>query len=247
MIDRNAERALAAAIALPILAFWIVRPDAGRASAGNLAFSALLFGWSIVSIAVRSDFRSTLLRSGAALGWAFLSELLGTHGLTGFPPYRYSAALGPAVLGVPLAVLLTWPPLFLLIGRLATTTAGRHRNLAPLAALLPSLALFLPLDLAGVARGLWRYEPPGPFHGTRPLALLGWAAIPIVARLIDRPLRRSDDRAELLDALLYAVLLAHQCAIASRELGTAVLVLSLGVAVPLLLPVAHRLRIASRG
>jgi uncharacterized membrane protein len=147
------------------------------------------------------------LRVAAALllvtaGGGFLVEVVGVHTGVPFGRYRYTGALGPHLLGVPVVValawtMLAWPAVLgarrLVTGRIARVLVGGWA--------LCAADLFL--DPQMVAAGYWRWADPAvhlPGVGTVPLSnLAGWLGVSIVVAaalngVLDRGPSPGDDR-----------------------------------------------------
>lgn len=188
--------------------------------------------------------RTALAVLAATAGIGLVLEVLGVA--TGFPfgAYAYSAALGPRVLGVPLAVGLAWT-------MLAWPAAAAARRLAsgfPARVLIGAWALAsadLFLDPQLVATGAWTWRHPSPhLPGVTGIPLTNYAGWLVAAVLISAAVqlatREAGDTADLPAVALYLWLwvswaVAQSCFLhlpASAAWGTAGMGL---VAVPLAL------------
>jgi uncharacterized membrane protein len=145
-----------------------------------VATVVLGFAVSVGHAAATRGRRAAAVLVGVTTVGGLLVEVLGVH--TGFPfgRYRYSAALGPRLAGVPLVIALAWTwlawPAWLAAGVLAKRTAARI-GLAGLG--LAGWDLFL--DPQMVAGGFWRWDHPQPgLPGVPAVPLtnyLGWLAV----------------------------------------------------------------------
>ena len=130
-----------------------------------LALGILGFAWE------RYGPRSLLLFT-VAFGFGLVVETLGSRTGVPFGAYTYTAP-GPALLGVPLLVLLGWWAFTLI----AVAVAPRWKVwLAPLAL----VAWDLGLDPLMVSRGFWRFEAASPYYGVPLSNFLGWYVAGVV-------------------------------------------------------------------
>ena len=113
----------------------------------------------------------------ALLGLAgFGVEVLGVHAGFPFGRYEYTAALAPALFGVPLALACAWLVLLAYVAELL-----RHATLSPLRRALLGAAWLVAIDLvidplaAGPLR-YWRWTEPGWYHGVPLSNFAGWFA-----------------------------------------------------------------------
>jgi lycopene beta-cyclase len=122
----------------------------------------------------------------AAAAWA--SEVLGSK--TGFPfgAYRYTGALQPQLLGVPLLIPLAWwmmlPPSWAVAQRLT----GRSSGPAFVAvSALAFIAWDLFLDPQMVHWGLWIWDAPGAYFGIPLVNFAGWLLVSALITALVRP------------------------------------------------------------
>jgi len=115
---------------------------------------------------------------GAAAAVGFAAEALGVA--TGFPfgPYRYTEALFPRLLGVPLVMTAAW---------MALIAYTRQVTASPWLAAAWMTAMDLVIDpLAANALGFWRWTHPGPYYGIPWSNFAGWYGVSLVVVLLDR-------------------------------------------------------------
>lgn len=107
----------------------------------------------------------------------FLVELIGSH--TGFPfgSYRYTAALGPALFGVPLSMMAAWVVL-LAFARDLAARATAHRRVRVLLGSIAMTAFDLLIDpVATAVLGYWQWRNAGPWFGIPLSNFTGWFAV----------------------------------------------------------------------
>jgi uncharacterized membrane protein len=201
----------AAAIACQI-AYPLVSDDVLRARL-TIATVVVFFFATVSSAAIAHGGRAALVLVLVAGGGGFLAEAVGVA--TGYPfgRYTYDAALGPAVLGVPLVIPLAWTMMAypaLLVGRRLT------RRYVPIVAgwALASWDVFL--DPQMVAAGFWRWEEGGVqvpgIPGIPVTNFLGWALVAVIIMAVlhavfARPTTAVD---ETVPAVLYLWTFASQ-------------------------------------
>jgi len=157
-----ALRALAAAYAI----MWIGglatvgQPQPGWASPVFLVLAGAL------SAAAAVDTRAVALFAAGGL----LAEVVGVH--TGFPfgRYEYTARLGPAVWGVPLAIAGAWVSLLLMAREVA-----RNRFLLG-TALMTAIDLLVD-PVASRVLGYWEWRQPGFWFGVPLINFAGWFVV----------------------------------------------------------------------
>ncbi len=121
----------------------------------------------LLALAVTRRAEWPALLSGAAVGW--LAEAAGVAWGIPFGAYHYTAALGPAVAGVPLVMGAAWMVLLAYV---------RQWGLPPWAGALALTALDLVIDpLAAGPLGFWVWERSGPYHGVPLSNYAGWLVV----------------------------------------------------------------------
>ncbi|MDH7568592.1 MAG: carotenoid biosynthesis protein [Armatimonadota bacterium] len=161
-------------------------PAPGWTAPGFLALAALL------TLRGESAVVQMRLLGVGVLGWAV--EAVGVH--TGFPfgAYSYTQALGPRLLGVPLAIGTAWMVLVAYATRLAATlplpAAARV-----LVAAGWTTAIDLLLDpVAASLLGFWRWEGTGWYQGIPASNFAGWLGVSLLACALVLPGRTSAQR-----------------------------------------------------
>lgn len=129
----------------------------------------------------------------------FLIEVVGVHTDIPFGSYRYASTIGPALLGVPLAIgpawaMLAWPAA-LAARRLCRTFTAR---VVVGAWALASWDLFLDPQMVGAGSWRWlRPDPHLPGVPTVPLTnYLGWLLVAAIVSLVLQRALDAHDRAE---------------------------------------------------
>ena len=117
-----------------------------------------------------------VLAVGAATAIGFAVEAVGTRTGLPFGEYRYTDALRPHLLGVPIVVALAWAamglPAWAVAGRLVEAVPGR---IALGAVALTGWDLFL--DPQMVAEGFWTWPGGGAYRGIPLSNFAGWLAV----------------------------------------------------------------------
>jgi putative membrane protein len=108
------------------------------------------------------------------------AEIAGVHTGVPFGRYTYTPALGPMLLGVPLAIGAAWVVLAACALSMAAAWTPDRRGRALLAAAW-MVAMDLVLDpLASGPLGLWSWDSPGRYHGVPLSNFAGWFAVSLV-------------------------------------------------------------------
>jgi uncharacterized membrane protein len=156
---------------------------------GGLTIAIVLLGAAaaLAHAAATRGAAIALVVAVVTIAGGFGTEVLGVHTGVPFGSYRYSAALGPTLLAVPLAIgpawaMLAWP---------AALAARRLGRSFPARVVLGAWALAswdLFLDPQMVAAGNWRWSAPHPhLPGVPAVPLtnyLGWLLVAAVMSLV---------------------------------------------------------------
>ncbi len=106
--------------------------------------------------------------------WGLAAEAAGLRLGVPFGHYSYTAALGPAVLGVPWAIGCAWLTLLAYVSERTGSLGLTGQGWAPLAAAW-MVGLDLLIDpLAAGPLGFWRWRDPGAYYGIPALNFAGW-------------------------------------------------------------------------
>ena len=218
----------------------------GRVRSGLVVATVLLgFAVSVGHAAGTRGRRAAVVLLAATAAGGLAVEALGVH--TGFPfgGYRYSAALGPRLLGVPAVVPLAWTwmawPAWL-----AATALTRRRALRVGLAGLGLAAWDLFLDPQMVAAGYWRWRGSGAalagvpwtnFAAWLGVALLMMAALAVAGgpavhradRSADAPMHALYLWTYLSSILAHAVFLRLPASAAAGALGMGLVAVPLAV------------------
>ncbi|MCX7818520.1 MAG: carotenoid biosynthesis protein [Kiritimatiellae bacterium] len=136
-------------------------PDGGWAAPAYLASAGLL----ALAVTPRAEWPALL--GGGAIGW--VAEAAGVAWGVPFGVYRYTAALGPAVAGVPVVMAAAWMVLLAYV---------RQWGLRPWTAAVALTALDLVIDpLAAGPLSFWVWERAGPYHGVPLVNYGGWLLV----------------------------------------------------------------------
>lgn len=139
----------------------------GPPAGSEWAAPAYLATAGLLALAVTRRAEWPALLGGAAIGW--LAEAAGVAWGIPFGAYRYTAALGPAVAGVPLVMAAAWMVLLAYV---------RQWGLPWWAGALALTALDLVIDpLAAGPLGFWVWEQAGPYHGIPMSNYAGWLVV----------------------------------------------------------------------
>jgi len=144
----------------------LTAPPAGRewAAPAYLAVAGVL----ALALTRRSEWPALL--GAAAMGW--LAEAVGVASGVPFGAYRYTAALGPAIAGVPVVMGAAWMVLLAWV---------RQWRLPIWAGALTLTALDLVIDpLAAGPLGFWEWAHRGPYYGIPLSNFAGWLVISAV-------------------------------------------------------------------
>lgn len=131
---------------------------------------------AILAIACSRVSELPILLLAAVLGFA--AEALGVAYGIPFGAYRYTDALFPRVLGVPVVMAAAWLVLFAYV---------RQMVRSPFAAAAWMTAIDLLIDpLAAGALGYWVWEGSGPYHGIPWSNFAGWFGVSLLLFALDR-------------------------------------------------------------
>ena len=144
------------------------------------ALTVLLFlGASIAAAWSRSGPRAALALAGLAFAVGLASEMVGIRTGVPFGHYRYTDALQPQLLGVPIVIPLAWAMMAYPAWRI-----GELLGRTPLArAVLAAGALTawdVALDPQMVGIGIWVWPDGGAYHGIPLVNFAGWLAVGLV-------------------------------------------------------------------
>ncbi|CAA9235827.1 MAG: Carotenoid biosynthesis protein [uncultured Acidimicrobiales bacterium] len=150
--------------------------ERGQRQAPTTAVVVLLAASALCAAAASVGWWRALVAVTAATAVGFAVEAVGTRTGLPFGEYRYSGALQPQVLGVPVVVALAWAgmglPAWAVAGRLVHQPAAR---VALGAAALTGWDLFL--DPQMVAEGFWIWPGGGAYRGIPLSNFAGWLAV----------------------------------------------------------------------
>ena len=150
--------------------------ERGQRQAPTTLVVVLLAGSSLCAAAASVGWRRALVAVVAATAVGVAVEAIGTRTGLPFGDYRYSGALQPQVLGVPVVVALAWAgmglPAWAVAGRLVHQPAAR---VVLGAAALTGWDLFL--DPQMVAEGFWMWPGGGAYRGIPLSNYAGWLAV----------------------------------------------------------------------
>lgn len=180
------------ALVAPLVGLQIAYPLAHGAARTHLAVLIVAaFGLVCVThLALTRGYRTVCGVLAATAGVGLVIEVVGVHTGVPFGDYRYSAALGPQIFGVPWLIGLAWT-------MVAWPAAAAARRLVrnPLARVLvgawatAAADLFLDPQLVALGAWHWTYATPHlPGVGTVPLTnYIGWlVAALLVSALVQR-------------------------------------------------------------
>jgi len=127
--------------------------------------------------------RQAMWLSLAVGAGGYLVECVGVH--TGWPfgRYHYTGALGPQLLGVPIAMVGAWILTTALAHQFAKrlATSPRRVPIAVVCAALLSTSLDALLDPVAVhVQGDWVWQQPGPYYGIPTSNFVAWALVSLV-------------------------------------------------------------------
>lgn len=151
-------------------------PSPSAAWAGPLF---LLCAFLLALLPAAPALRNWLIISAAG---GFLAELLGLHSGLLFGSYHYGDALGPKLLGVPLAIAFAWGVLLAFAARLAmplSRLAG-----AAIGALWMVVADLLIDPLASGPLEYWQWPGGGPYFGVPLHNFLGWFIVSFILLML---------------------------------------------------------------
>lgn len=176
----NVRSAVRRGLSVAYLMLWVggvgayIALGAPPAGAQWTAPAFLLLAASIVLVSTpRTEMRDIALI--AAIGFA--SEYIGVVSGVIFGSYRYTGALGPDLLGVPVVMTCAWTLLVAYV-RQITALTGVRRVPAALIGALWMTAIDLVIDpLAANRLGYWRWDEPGAYFGIPMHNFAGWFAV----------------------------------------------------------------------
>ncbi|MBZ0295235.1 MAG: carotenoid biosynthesis protein [Anaerolineae bacterium] len=117
-----------------------------------------------------------------------LAEILGSRTGIPFGDYRYTEALQPQILGVPLLIPLAWFMMLPPAWAVAQAIVGRERRLAFIVVSAVALTAWdLFLDPQKVAWGFWVWAEPGGYFGVPWTNYLGWLLVAALVTWVARP------------------------------------------------------------
>ena len=172
-----AARAALVCLALMWLA-QVVTPlfERGQRQVPTTVVVVLLAAAALCATAAAVGWRRALLAAGAATAVGVAVEAVGTRTGLPFGEYRYTGALHPQVLGVPVVVALAWAgmglPAWAVANRLVRPVAAR---IAVGAVALTGWDLFL--DPQMVAEGYWVWPGGGAYRGIPLSNFAGWLLV----------------------------------------------------------------------
>lgn len=177
--DGRARIALACLVVMWLA--QVVTPlfERGHRQVPTTVVVVLLAGAALFATAASCGWSRAVPAVAAAIAVGVAVEALGTR--TGFPfgDYRYTGALQPQVVGVPVVVALAWAgmglPAWAVAGRLVRPVAAR---VAVGAVALTGWDLFL--DPQMVAEGYWVWPGGGAYRGIPVSNFAGWLAVSAV-------------------------------------------------------------------
>ena len=173
----GAARAALACLALLWLA-QVVTPlfERGHRQVPTTVVVVFLAAAALCATAASVGWRRALVAVGAATAVGVAVEAVGTRTGLPFGEYRYTLALQPQVLGVPVVVALAWAgmglPAWAVASRLVRPPAAR---VALGAVALTGWDLFL--DPQMVAEGYWVWPGGGAYRGIPLSNFAGWLAV----------------------------------------------------------------------
>jgi len=237
----------AAATVLAQVAYPLVR---GTARDVLTVVTVLLFATaSVAHAATTRGPRAAVALLVIAGGGGLLAEAAGVATGIPFGGYSYAGTLGPAVLGVPLAIPLAWTmmawPAYLVGTRLA---AGRGRTVRIAAAAVALASWDLFLDPQMVDAGHWRWADPSPALPGVPTVPLtnyaGWLLVAVVLMAaLDRAAPVSPSTADAVPCTLYLWTYASSVLAHAAFFGLPASAVWGGIGMGLVaLPLAHSLR-----
>jgi len=145
-----------------------------------------MFATSVAATAMRWGRRPTV---GAAASTAVLTaaiEVVGVRTGRPFGPYRYTSALQPQVLGVPIVVPLAWTAMAMPARETAHAALGdRSRPVTRVilgAATLTAWDLFLDPQMVG--EEFWRWSRPGRYRGIPIVNFAGWFSTAVLVMIV---------------------------------------------------------------
>ncbi len=137
----------------------------------NMAWAAPVFLAFAALIAIRGEWPHWKpVATAACVG--FLAEAIGVASGYPFGPYRYTPALAPMLLGVPVVVVGAWVILFVYVRQM-------HLGVVLGAALMAALDLVID-PLAANFLGYWEWQGSGPYYGVPLLNFIGWFAVALI-------------------------------------------------------------------
>ena len=164
-----------------LLLMWlaqVVTPlfERGHRQAPTTVVVVLLAASALCAAAASVGWPRAVVAVAAATAVGVAVEAVGTRTGLPFGDYRYSGALQPQVLGVPVVVALAWAgmglPAWAVAGRLVRQPGAR---IAVGAAALTGWDLFL--DPQMVAEGFWSWPGGGAYRGIPLSNFAGWLAV----------------------------------------------------------------------
>ncbi|HEU4508102.1 MAG TPA: carotenoid biosynthesis protein [Pyrinomonadaceae bacterium] len=128
--------------------------------------------------------RGERLSLGAVALLGFIAEAVGVHFDVPFGAYSYTDALGPRLLGVPLAMAFAWMTLAAYVKQ-TVAHLGFPWPMETLVGALWLTALDLLIDpLAANQLGFWRWEVSGAYYGVPLINFAGWLLISLLSFII---------------------------------------------------------------
>jgi putative membrane protein len=124
------------------------------------------------------------------IGW--IAEVIGVHTSFPFGSYRYEEALGPGLLGAPLAMIAAWGVLAVYAVALASRMTTGYA--VPIAAAFVLVMVDLVVDPpASALLGFWTWDRGGAYYGVPAVNFAGWFVVGLLAclPLTSRPARYS--------------------------------------------------------
>lgn len=169
----------------------------------------LFLGASAAAAWSRSGPRVALSLAGLAFAVGLASEIVGIRTGIPFGTYRYTDALQPQLLGVPVVIPLAWAMMAYPAWRVGELI-GRTPAVRALVAAGALTAWDVALDPQMVGIGIWVWPEGGAYHGIPLVNFLGWLLVGLVlfgwwALVTRRDAPRRGGRVEdWLGPLLYA-------------------------------------------
>lgn len=145
-----------------------------------------MFTTSVAATVARHGRRRAIFGAVATASLTAAIEAVGVRTGSPFGRYRYTAALRPQVLGVPLVVPLAWTAMAMPARETAHAALGDRSGPAARvllgAAALTAWDLFLDPQMVG--EGFWKWSSPGRYRGIPTVNFVGWYATAVAAMAV---------------------------------------------------------------